>query len=137
MDIFSRINHNIKEILEKSKSIAVVGLSDSPVRPSNQVARYLVHAGYKIIPINPNYDVILGEKCFPDLKSVPEPIDIVNIFRNPEHVLPIVQEAVELNPGAIWMQLGVINESAAQLALDRGVELIMDRCIKIEHLHYF
>ena len=133
----SSINHHIKEILEHSHTIAVVGLSDSPIKPSYQVARYLQQAGYRIIPVNPKYDEILGERCYADLKSVPMQIDIVDIFRNPAEVVPIVEQAISLHPRAIWLQLGVINETAAQLALSQGIPVIMDRCIKIEHMHYF
>ncbi len=135
--MLSRINHNIKEILENSHTIAVVGISDSPSKASHQVARYLQQSGYRIIPVNPKYNEILGESCYIDLKSVPDQIDIVNIFRNPAEVIPIIELAIILHPRAIWMQLGVINETAAQLALDQGVPVIMDRCIKIEHMRYF
>jgi hypothetical protein len=128
---------DIKEILVQAKTIAVVGLSDSPLKPSNQVARYMQDAGYRIIPINPKYDKILGETCYPDLKSVPQPVDIVDIFRNPDHVLPIVEEAITLKPRVIWMQLGVVSEPAAKLARDHGIRVVMDRCIKIEHLRCF
>jgi predicted CoA-binding protein len=137
MDIQEKININIREILEKSRHIAVVGLSDSPMKPSNQVSRYMQDMGYRIIPVNPKYDHILGEKCYADLRSITVSIDIVNIFRNPDHVYPIVEHAVALRPRAIWMQFGVINESAARLALEHGIDVIMDRCIKIEHMRYF
>jgi len=135
--LISGINHNIKEILELSHTVAVVGLSDSPTKPSHQVARYLQQAGYRIIPVNPRYDEILGERCYADLKSIPIQIDIVDIFRNPAVIVPIVEQAITLHPRAIWLQLGVINETAAQSALDQGIPVIMDRCIKIEHMHYF
>ena len=115
----------------------MVGLSDSPTKPSHQVARYLQQAGYRIIPVNPRYDEILGERCYADLKSIPIQIDIVDIFRNPAVIVPIVEQAITLHPRAIWLQLGVINETAAQSALDQGIPVIMDRCIKIEHMHYF
>jgi len=137
MDIQKKININIRKILEQSRYIAVAGLSDSPIKPSNQVSRYMQDMGYRIIPVNPKYDHILGEKCYTDLRSVPVAIDIVNIFRNPDHVYPIVEQAVALRPRAIWMQSGVINESAARLAIEHGIDVIMDRCIMIEHLRYF
>lgn len=137
MDIQKSININIRQILEISRNIAVVGLSDSPLKPSNQVSRYMQDMGYRIIPINPKYNHILGEKCYADLRSVPDSIDIVNIFRNPDHVFPIVEQAIALKPRAVWMQFGVINEPAAQLALQHGIAVVMDRCIKIEHLRYF
>jgi len=126
-------NSEIFDILEKFKSIAVVGLSDSPMRPSNQVAAYLINAGYNIFPVNPKHKEIFGLECYPDLKSIPVKIDIVDIFRRPEHVLPIVEESVEIGAKVIWMQLGVINHEAALKAQSYGLKVIMDRCIKIEH----
>ncbi len=137
MEPQSETDQQIKTILKNSTTIAIVGLSDSPLKPSNQVARYLQDVGFRVIPINPKYDKILGERCYKDLTSVPVPIDIVDIFRNPAHVLPIVEQAITINPVAIWMQIGVVNNSAAQLATDRNIFVIMDRCIKIEHMRYF
>ena len=123
----------IKEILNKYKTIAVVGLSDNPTRPSYQVATYLIDKGYKIYPVNPKYNEILGLKCYPDLKSIPLKIDIVDVFRRPEHLEEVVKESVEIGAKVLWFQLGVINHQAAQKAQDLGLKVVMDRCIKIEH----
>ena len=137
MNTANRYEDRIRELLEHARTIAVVGLSESPIKPSNQVSRYMQDAGYRIIPINPKYKSILGEKCYPDLHAVPDKIDIVNIFRNPAYVLPIVEQALAVHPQAIWMQLGVVNEAAAQLAEQHQIPVIMDRCIKIEHMQRF
>jgi uncharacterized protein len=126
-------NSEIFEILNKYNSIAVVGMSDNPMRPSNQVAAYLIDAGYTIIPVNPNCKEILGLECYPDLKSISVKVDIVDIFRRPEHVLPIINDSIEIGAKAIWMQLGVINHEAAKKAQSLGLKVVMDRCIKIEH----
>ena len=126
-------NKEIFEIINKYKSIAVVGLSDNPMRPSYQVATYLIDAGYKIFPVNPNCKEILGLKCYPDLNSIPVKIDIVDVFRRPEHVGNIVKKSIEIGAKVIWLQLGVINHEAALKAQSLGLKVIMDRCIKIEH----
>ena len=126
-------NKEIFEILNKYNSIAVVGLSDNPMRPSYQVAAYLIDAGYKIFPVNPNCKEILGLECYPDLNSIPVKIDIVDVFRRPEHVGNIVKKSVEIGAKVIWLQLGVINHEAALKAQSLGLKVIMDRCIKIEH----
>jgi predicted CoA-binding protein len=123
----------IFDILTKYKSIAVVRLSDNPMRPSNQVAAYLINAGYKVYPVNPKHKEILGLTSYPDLKSVPVKIDLVDIFRRPEYVLPIVEESIEVGAKAIWMQLGVINHAAAEKAKSHSLKVVMDQCIKIEH----
>jgi predicted CoA-binding protein len=123
----------IKKIVESSKVIAVVGLSDKPDRPSFGVASYLKKQGYKIIPVNPTKSEILGEISYPDLKSIPEPIDIVDIFRKSDAVGPIVDEAIEIKAKAVWLQEGVINESAAAKAFDAGLSVVMDRCLLKEH----
>ena len=117
------------------KTIAVVGLSSNPARASYDVADYLQHCGFKIIPINPSEEKILGEKCYPDLLSVPEDIkiDVVNIFRRSDQVLPIALQAITKKPVVIWMQEGVINEEAKVLAEKAGIEVIMDACIKKVH----
>ena len=123
----------IKNILSKAKNIAIVGLSDAPEKPSYRVANYLVSAGYQIYPVNPKYDSILGLKCYPGLKDIKDKIDIVDIFRRPEQILPIAEEAIEIKPSVVWMQLGIVNEEAARLARKAGLKVIMNRCIKIEH----
>jgi len=122
----------IRRILAASRTVAVVGLSPKPERPSHQVARYLQEAGYRIIPVNPACAVILGEQCYPELRSVPLPIDIVDIFRRSEEVEAIVREAIAIGAKLVWMQQGVVNEAAAKLAEEAGLVVVMDRCLKIE-----
>ncbi|MCH7851153.1 MAG: CoA-binding protein [Candidatus Marinimicrobia bacterium] len=114
-------------------TIAVVGLSPKPERASHDVARYLLDQGYKIIPVNPVQEQILGLKCYPDLSAIPEPVDLVNVFRRPEHCPPIAEEAVAIGAKALWLQLGIANDEAARLASDGGLLVVMDHCIKIEH----
>ena len=114
--------------------IAVVGLSDKPDRASNRVALYLQEAGYKIIPVNPTKDEILGEKSYPDLSTIPEPVDIVDVFRRSDAVGPIVEEAILAKAKAVWFQEGVINNSAAQQAADAGLKVVMNRCLLKEHV---
>lgn len=123
----------INDILNKYKTIAVVGMSDNPMRPSYQVSSYLIENGYNVVPVNPKCGEILGLKCYPDLKSIPVKVDIVDVFRKSEYVDSIVDEAVEIGAKVIWMQLGVINEKAAKKADEYGLKVIMNRCIKIEH----
>ena len=116
----------VEEQLRNSKTIAVVGLSDNPDRPSYGVSRYMQEQGYRIIPVNPMIEEALGEKSYPDLKSVPEPIDMVDIFRRSELVGPVVDEAIEVGAKYIWMQDGVINEDAAAKAEAAGIPVIMN-----------
>ncbi len=123
----------IRELLQHSRTIAVVGLSDSPLRPSHGVSAYLQTYGYRIIPVNPEIRLSLGEKSYPSLADVPEKIDIVNIFRRPEFVEEIVDQAIALKIPAIWMQEEVINEKAAEKARKAGMFVVMDRCILQEH----
>jgi uncharacterized protein len=123
----------IKELFERAKTIAVVGLSSSPLRPSHGVSAYMQSHGYRIIPVNPQIRGALGEKAYPSLSQVPEKIDIVNIFRRPEFVEEIVDEAIALKVPAIWMQEDVVNERAAQKARNAGIFVVMDRCILKEH----
>ncbi|MGA9039110.1 MAG: CoA-binding protein [Terriglobales bacterium] len=123
----------IFELLQNSKTIAVVGLSDSPLRPSHGVSAYMQTHGYRIIPVNPRIQVSLGEKSYASLLEVPEKIDIVNIFRRPEFVDQIVDQAIQLKVPAIWMQEEVVNEKAAEKARKAGIFVIMDRCILQEH----
>jgi predicted CoA-binding protein len=123
----------IQSILRNNSVIAVVGLSPRESRPSHQVAHYMQHAGYRIIPVNPGHDEILGEPCYPDLRAVPHQVDIVNIFRRSDQVEPVVHDAIAIHARIIWMQQGIVNPEAAQIAEENGLDVIMDRCIKIDH----
>jgi predicted CoA-binding protein len=126
-------DHLIRPFLRSAKVIAVVGLSPKENRPSNEVARYLQQVGYRIVPVNPGQDRILGEPCYPDLAAIPEPVDIVDVFRRAEEVLPIAQQAIAIGAKVLWLQQGIVNEEAARLVEAAGMTCIMDRCIKIEH----
>jgi hypothetical protein len=123
----------IAEILQRAKTIAVVGLSDNPLRPSHGVSAYLQAQGYRIIPVNPQIQEALGEKSYPSLLDVPERIDIVDIFRRPEFVEEVVDQAIQLKVPAVWMQEEVIHEKAAEKARQAGIFVVMDRCILLEH----
>ncbi len=123
----------IAALLSESKVIAIVGLSDRPDRTSNSVALYLKAHGYKIIPVNPTKDKILGEKCYPSLAEIPEPVDIVDIFRNMDAVPAIVGEAVKISPKAVWLQLGLAHHKSAEKARQAGLIVVQSRCIKVEH----
>lgn len=123
----------IADLLRKSKNIAVVGLSNNPMRPSHGVSAYMQSHGYRIIPVNPNIQECLGETAYPSLLDVPEKIDIVNIFRRPEFVEGIVDQAIQLKVPAIWMQEEVIHERAAEKARKAGIFVVMDLCILKEH----
>lgn len=125
--------NEIKKILEKSVSIAVVGLSPKENRPSNMVGRYLLDAGYTVIPVNPGHNEILGKKCYPSLTDIGVQVDIVDIFRRSEDVSPIVEEAIAIGAKVVWMQLGIVNLQAAARAEEAGLTVVMDRCIKIDH----
>ena len=123
----------ISEILRVGRTIAVVGLSAKRYRPSYGVAEYLQRAGYRVIPVNPHETEVLGEKCYPDVESVPEPIDIVDIFRRSEFVPEIVEAAIRKGAKVVWMQEGVVHEEAARRAQEAGLEVVMDRCILKDH----
>lgn len=123
----------IQKILLECRTIAVVGLSSNPARPSNRVAAYMEAQGYRVIPVNPNETTVLGEPSYPSLAAVPGPIDLVNIFRKSEEVLPIVDEAIARGAKAIWMQEGVVNEEAAERARQEGLLVVMDRCCLKDH----
>ena len=123
----------ITELLKRARNIAVVGLSNSPLRPSHGVAAYMQSQGYHIIPVNPQVDESLGEKSYPSLLDVPQRIDLVNVFRRPEYVDEVVDQAIQLKLPAIWLQEDVINEAAAQKARQAGIFVVMDRCILKEH----
>jgi uncharacterized protein len=123
----------IFELLSRAKTIAVVGLSERPMRPSHGVSAYMQAAGYRIIPVNPHIEEALGEKAYASLLEVPERIDLVDVFRRPEHVDAIVDEAIQLKIPAIWLQEDVINERAAEKARQAGMFVVMDRCILKVH----
>jgi len=135
MILFSVDVATIRKVLRDSKTIAVVGLSPKPHRPSHQVASYLMEAGYTIIPVNPGQDAILGQTCYPNLRAIPTPVDMVDIFRKPETILPIVEDAIAIDARFIWMQEGIVNEEAAAKAEAAGLLVIMDRCTKIDHMN--
>lgn len=123
---------HIKDILANAGNIAVVGLSDKPDRTSYMVSAAMQSRGYRIIPVNPNATEILGEKCYASLSDIPEPVDIVNVFRRADQVVPIAEEAVKINAKVFWLQLDIVNEEAGRIASDAGLEVVMDRCIKVE-----
>lgn len=129
----AKVQDEIYDLLKRTRKVAVVGLSSSPLRPSYGVAAYLQTAGYHIIPVNPNIRGALGEKAYPSLREVPEKIDIVDIFRRPEYVPEVVDLAIQLKVPAIWMQEGVIHEEAAEKARRAGIFVVMNRCILKEH----
>jgi predicted CoA-binding protein len=122
----------IKQILLDTQTIAVVGLSDDPSKTSHMVSEAMQTKGYRIIPVNPKATSILGETTYASLKDIPFPIDIVNVFRRPEHTPPIAEEAVAIGAKVLWLQLGIANEEAATIASKGGLQVIMDRCIKVE-----
>lgn len=123
----------IRQLLATSRTVAVVGLSPKESRPSNMVARYLVNAGFHVVPVNPGQETILGLPCYPDLAAIPEPVEIVDIFRRAEEVGPVVDEAITIGARAVWMQEGIVNEAAAAKARAAGLIVVMDRCIKTDH----
>ncbi len=123
----------IAEILRESRTVAVVGLSDKPERPSYGVAGYLAAHGYTIIPVNPMIKEWNGIKAYPSLSDIPIKVDVVDIFRRSEDVPPVVDEAIKIGAKAVWMQLGIVNEEAAEKARKAGLSVVMDRCMKIEH----
>jgi predicted CoA-binding protein len=126
-------NTVIDRILSTCKTIAVVGLSSQPGKAGYYVPQYLKNQGYRIIPVNPTLDQALGEKSYPDLLSVPQPVDLVLIFRRSEAVPPFVDQAIQIGARAVWMQLGIVNESAAQKAEAAGLDVVMDACMMVEH----
>ena len=122
----------IRRILRDNHSVAVVGLSSKWFRPSNFAAKYLIDHGYEVIPVNPGESEVLGQHCYPSLLDVPQPVDVVDIFRRTEEVPPLVDQAIEIGAKVIWMQIGVIHEEAAAKARAAGLDVVMDRCMKIE-----
>lgn len=124
---------HIEKILTESKTIAVVGISDKPERPSHRVAKYLQKQRYRIIPVNPRLDEVLGEKCYSSLEEIPIKVDVVDIFRKPEDIQPIVDSAIKIGARAIWMQEGITNDKAADMAKSAGLMVVMNRCMLKEH----
>lgn len=127
----------LRRILRDTRVIASVGLSRHWYRPSFFAAKYLQEHGYRIIPVNPRYQEILGEKCYPSLLEIPEKVDVVQLFQRAERVLPFVEDAIKIGAKVVWMQLGIVNEEAAARAREAGLEVVMDRCMKIEHARLF
>jgi len=139
MQHYTLITMDIATILTKYKHVAIVGISDKPDRASNAVARYLIHAGYIIYPVNPSLSTVLGHECWPSLSAIPpekrDLIEIVDIFRKPQDVPPVVDEAVAIGAKVVWMQLGITNEAAAEKARNAGLDVVQNRCISVEHMH--
>jgi len=127
----------LRRILRSCHTIAVVGLSAEWHRPSNFVAKYLQQHGYRVIPVNPRYAEVLGERCYPSLVDVAEPIDMVDVFRRSEDVLPIAQQALQIGAKCLWQQIGVKNLDADRIAREAGLDSVLDRCVKIEHARLF
>ena len=123
----------LRRILAKSRTLAVVGLSAQWHRPSYFAAKYMRDHGYRIIPVNPRYTEVLGETCYPNLRAVPEPIDIVDCFRKSGEIPPLADDAIAIGAKVLWMQLGIVNEAAADRASLAGLDVVMNRCVKIEH----
>jgi uncharacterized protein len=126
----------IQRLLQSTRTIAIVGLSANELRASNFVGLYLKRHGYRVIPVNPRESEILGEVSYPSLSEVPVPVDMVNVFRAPDALPGIAREAVAIHAGALWCQFGVINEEGARIAEEGGLEVVMDRCLKVEHARY-
>ena len=127
----------VRKLFESSKTIAMVGLSPNEDKPSNVVAKYLKNAGYRVIPVNPQHDELLGEKCYHTLSDIQEKVDVVDIFMRADKVLPVVEEAVAIKPKYIWLQLGIVSEEAKEIAESHGIIFFMDVCMKQEHTRLF
>jgi predicted CoA-binding protein len=126
-------SEQIRQILETSKVVAMVGLSPRPDRDSNQVARYLMDHGFTVVPVNPREEQILGQQCYPDLESIPIDVDIVDVFRRVEFIPSIVEAAIRKKARVIWMQLGLAHNESADKAREAGLEVVMSKCLKVEH----
>jgi predicted CoA-binding protein len=126
----------IQRVLHNARTVAIVGLSSNELRASYFVGYYLRRHGYQVIPVNPRETTILDQTCYPSLRDVPVPVDVVNVFRTPDAVPGIAEDAVAVNAGTLWCQFGVISEPGARIARDGGVTVVMDRCIKVEHARY-
>lgn len=130
-------DEELKDIFLTCKTIAVVGCSPRPERPGNFVARFLQKQGYRVIPVNPGHDELIGERCYPSLREIPEQVDMVDCFRRSEEMLDVVEDAIAIGAKVIWMQLGVINDEAAARAEAAGLKVVMDRCPKIDYPSLF
>ncbi len=128
---------SLRRILKTCRTLAVVGLSADWHRPSYFAAKYMQEHGYRIIPVNPRYETVLGERCYASLTDIPEPVDMVDVFRRTDDVLPIAEQAVAIGAKCLWQQLGVVNEAADRLAREAGLDSVMNRCVKIEHARLF
>lgn len=126
-----------KEIMEKYHAVAIIGLSSNPEKPSYAVGSYLKEHGYKVIPVNPREEEILGEKSYPDLSSIPGEVEVVDIFRRPEDIPPLAEEAVKIGARVVWTQEGIVSEEAAEIARRAGLDVVMDRCMRKEHIRLF
>ncbi|MFZ9098455.1 MAG: CoA-binding protein [Burkholderiaceae bacterium] len=129
--------HDIQRILQRCRTLAVVGLSAEAHRPSYFAAKYMLEHGYRIVPVNPKYPSILGQRCFPSLEAIDHPVDMVDVFRRPQDTPAIAEQAVAIGATVLWLQLGVINEQARAIATAGGLEVVQDRCVKIEHARFF
>jgi uncharacterized protein len=127
----------LRRVLQGNRVVAVVGLSPNWNRPSYFAAKYMLEHGYTVIPVNPGATEILGRKCYPDLAAIPEKVDLVDVFRKPEDVMPIAEEAIRIGAKCLWLQLGVIHREAAAKAAAAGLDVVMDRCVKIEYARLF
>ena len=128
---------DLRRIMTDYKRVAMVGLSADWSRPSNFAAKYLLDHGFEVIPVNPKYSEILGQKCYADLRDIPTPVDIVDLFQRIERVPPLVDQAIEIGAKVVWLQLGIVHEEAAQKARAAGLEVVQDRCMKIEYARLF
>lgn len=127
----------LRRVLRDTRTLAVVGLSADWFRPSYFAAKYMQEHGYRVIPVNPKYDEILGEKCYPSLAAIPEPVDVVDVFRKPADAPAIAREAVAIGSKTLWLQIGVVSDEARQIAEAAGLTVVMDRCVKIEYARLF
>lgn len=127
----------LRRILKQNSTVAIVGLSANWYRPSYFAAKYLLDHGYRVIPVTPTYPEVLGQKAYASVRDVPEPVDVVDCFRRSEDIPPIAEEAIAVGAKVLWMQLGVVNHDAAKRARDAGLEVVMDRCMKIEYARLF
>lgn len=130
-------DQELRELLKRTRSIAVVGMSDKPDRPSHYVAQFMRERGYTIIPVNPQCSEIAGLKCYASLRDIPGPVDMVNVFRRPDDIPPIAEDAVAIGARSLWIQLGLVSPQAAAIATSGGLDVVMDLCVKVEYARLF